>query len=363
MHPSQTVYRGSVGRARIWSVRVALALVLVLSARPGAADEEAASGTAAVPRLVFITTPSSLEILSELTSQLRELTLAIVRVPAAASLSLPSQALAAAQLAGQHGAIGTIWLEQHSSELRVYVYDVKHRQLARRTLLWPDVTAREELAVVLRSAISAIIAGEASSLEPVALVPVVRAPRKAPVLPTPAPSPSWSWQAGSSYTGTSYAPGTFQSGLELSLMTMLADRALAGIGLQWVQPVVLSGGGADAVLHRYPAELFGAYAFAQTRRFRAYVESGLQVELVRRTTRLLDPQLVALPDDSRFRLALSPRLRVELGLSARLLGFAAFGADISADRYDYVVQSARGPVRLAARSVRPRLGLGLAVRF
>jgi hypothetical protein len=169
--------------------------------------------------------------------------------------------------------------------------------------------------------------------------------------------------AGAVYAATTYTSGSFQNGVQLLVAGRPSPRTLLGLDATWFEKATWSGGGADAVLTRYPLELFAGYAFATSPRFFAYFELALQLELLQRRTRVTDASLQALPGEDRLRFAVTPRLRSVYEPVAGLLGFAAFGADITTDRYDYVVQSGSGPVRLAARTVRPRLEAGVAVRF
>ena len=356
-----------IRRLGVWSCSVALSL---LSARAHAAHASAAESTRATPApssaaVVFVRadpTAGNAKRYDGTEAQLRELSVKVVSAEPMGNLSLASQAFRAAELARRHEALGTIWFgEDETAQLRVYVYDAKHRQLTSRTLARPDAAAGEEVAVVLRSAISALIAGEATELEPVTIPPPQPAPAARP--PAPRPEPAARLLVGAGYAGTTYTSGTFQNGLQLLLAVRPSLRTLVGLDGMWFQQASLSGGGADAILDRYPAELFAGYAFATSPHFFAYVETALQLELVRRTTQVSDPRLQPSPSQDRLRFAVVPRLRTVFEPIAGLLGFAAFGADIATDRYDYVVQSASGPVRLAARTVRPRLEAGVAVRF
>jgi hypothetical protein len=303
---------------------------------------------------------------AELEAQLGEASARVVTAPAQGHLTLQSQALRARALAREHHALGTIWFsEEPGRGLRVYVYDASHRQLASRTLSGPAGAVREEVAVVLRSAISALIAGETTALEPVTIPPPSSVPSTLPRrLPRPARPQRWlRLEAGAGYTGTTYASRTFQHGFELRLGAELGSRVMVGLSAAWAQDPRLSGGGAEAVLQRSPVELSAGYAFAAVPRFRCYAQAGLVLEHVARRTHIEDDRLLALPDASRYRFAVAPALLAAFEAQPGLLGFAAFGAEIATDHYDYVVQSARGPIRLAPRTVRPRLEVGILVRL
>jgi hypothetical protein len=353
-----------IRRFGVWSCCVALALcaVRVHATDASGVDAQAATPEPASAAVVFVradATPANAARYDGTEAQLRELSVRVVSAEPMGNLSLASQAFRAAELARRHRALGTIWFgEDDTAQLRVYVYDAKHRQLTSRTLARPDAAAGEEVAVVLRSAISALIAGEATELEPVRLPPPKPAPP--PALPS---EPAARLLVGGGYAATTYTSGSFQNGVQLLLAGRPSSHTLVGLDATWFQEAKLSGAGADALLARYPLEVFGGYAFATSPRFFAYVETALQLELVRRTTHISDPRLQASPSQDRLRFAVVPRLRTVFEPLKGLLGFAAFGADITTDRYDYVVQSASGPVRFAARTVRPRLEAGVAVRF
>jgi hypothetical protein len=356
-----------IRRFGIWSCCAALALG---GARAYAADADASEAGVTTPQpssaaVVFVradATRASAGSYDGTEAQLRELSVQVVSAEPMGKLSLASQAFRAAELARRHRALGTIWFDQDATaQLRVYVYDAKHRQLTSRTLARADAASGEEVAVVLRSAISALIAGEATELEPVTIPPPAPAPPATPPAPPRQHSPRL--LAGAGYAATTYTSGSFQNGVQLLLAGRPSARTLLGLDASWFEQARLSGGGAEAVLTRYPMELFGGYAFATSPRFFAYFELALQLELLQRKTRVSDPRLEARPGEDRLRFSVVPRLRSVFEPVAGLLGFAAFGADITTDRYDYVVQSGSGPVRLAARTVRPRLEAGVAVRF
>ncbi len=307
-------------------------------------------------------TPADLAGFDAVEGQLRELALLVVAVPAIDDQALASQAFRAAELARQHDAVGTVWFrEGDDRQLRVFVYDAKHRQVTSRLLAGADTAAKEEVAVVLRSAILALMAGQATALEQVTLRPAPAAP--AVLMPKLQPPKKQRLLAGLAYVATSYAAGTFQHGLQLLAAGEVTSRALLGLQFTWFEQSRLTGAGASAQLQRFPLELFLGYAFVESHQLRVFAENGFQLEVVRRTASITDARLEATPPQSRVRFALAPRLRAAFEAASSLLGFAALGADITTDRYDYVVHSSGGSVRLATRNLRPRLDAGLAVRF
>jgi hypothetical protein len=327
---------------------------------PPANDEQQAAAVVFVRMEASRGVAGSIDV-GELEAQLGELSARVVTVPALGKLTLASQALRARELAREHHALGTIWLSLEPNRgLRVYVYDANHRQLASRTLSGPDAAVREEVAVVLRSTISALIAGETIALEPVTI------PRQSLSLPPRRPTQPERWPhlaVGAAYVGTTYASQTFQHGFELRFGAELGSRVLIGLTAAWSQNARLAGGGAEAVLRRTPLELSAGYAFAAVPRFRCYAQAGLVLERVTRRTHVEDPRLSALPDENRYRFAVAPALLAAFDAQPGLVGFAAFGAEVATDQYDYVVQSASGPIRLAPRTVRPRLEVGVLVRL
>jgi hypothetical protein len=354
----------------VWQLCATLALTPLVPA-PAHAEQPPATDEQRSPTVVFVRMnarsggDANLDV-ADLEAQLGEASARIVTAPGLDHLTLQSQALRAKQLAREHDALGTIWLsEEPGRGLRVYVYDAHHRQLASRTLSGPARAVREEVAVVLRSAISALIAGETTALEPVTMPPPSISPSPPPAaLPRPAQPQRWLRLAvGAGYTGTTYASRTFQHGFELRSGAELGSRVLIGLSAAWSEDPRLSGGGAEAVLHRNPLELSAGYAFAAVPGFRCFAQAGLVLERVARRTRIEDARLAALPDENRYRFAVAPALLAAFDAQPGLLGFAAFGAEVATDQYDYVVQSVGGPIRLAPRTVRPRLEVGILVRL
>jgi hypothetical protein len=333
-------------------------------AEPAPANDEQQAATVVFVRMDASPGVAGSIDVGELEAQLGELPARVVTVPAPGKLTLASQAHRARELARAHHALGTIWFSVEPNRgLRVYVYDAHHRQLASRTLSGPDAAVREEVAVVLRSTISALITGETTALEPVT---IPRPSPSSPPLPPPRPAQPERWPrlaVGAAYVGTTYASRTFQHGFELRFGAELGSRALIGLTAAWSQDARLAGGGAEAVLRRTPLELSAGYAFAAVPRFRCYAQAGLVLERVTRRTHIEDPRLSALPDENRYRFAVAPALLAAFDVQPGLVGFAAFGAEVATDQYDYVVQSVGGPIRLAPRTVRPRLEVGVLVRL
>jgi len=150
-----------------------------------------------------------------LRAQLAELSVHLFVESASRSLGVEQQVERARSAARQHGALGTVWFDESTSDkLGIYVYDASHARVAKRVLHSPEVdaAAAEELAVVVRAAIDALLAGEDVAME---VVPMPSpAPKEEP--PPPAPPPQrhndLHVRFGVAYAGTSFAAGTWQNG-------------------------------------------------------------------------------------------------------------------------------------------------------
>ena len=107
---------------------------------------------------------------------------------AARSLDVQQQVERARKTSKQHGALGTVWFDESTSDkVAIYVYDASHTRVAKRVLHSPEVdaAAAEELAVVVRAAIDSLLAGEDVAMD------VVPMPAPAPIEePPPAAAPA-----------------------------------------------------------------------------------------------------------------------------------------------------------------------------
>jgi hypothetical protein len=268
----------------------------------------------------------------------------------------------------EHGALGTVWFDQGPADkVSIYVFDASHARVAKRTLRSPEVdaAAAEELAVVVRAAIDALLSGEVVAMD---VVPI----------PSPAPSPSAPPTAaygpvesvppykpqlrfGVGYEGTSFARGTWQHGGTFLLFVHPTSTFYFGASYALFPSLTLETSEAEARIVRHPVEATVGAMIAPLKPVSLALEVSGLLDVVQRTTVLRDPLLTALPRETRLRWGLSPRARAWVPVIGPLQAFLMGGADVLFDNYDFVINAPDGQFRISQRSIRPRLEAGIVV--
>jgi hypothetical protein len=300
-----------------------------------------------------------------LRDQLQELAVHLFVESAARSLDLVQQVGRARGEAKQHGARGTVWFDESPPDkLSIYVYDAKHGTFAQRVLHTPviEAGAAEMLAVVVRSAIDALLTGEEVRME-LMLVPNA-VPEQPPVLEQPVPRRNrLHVRFGVAYGGTSFAPGTWQNGGDFFVQLRPLKALYFGAAYTIFPTLTLEAFGAEALIVRHPVELALGLQGELFPRFDLAIEAAGLLDAVQRTTVLRDPQLTALPRDTRLRWGVSPRARAWWSVVGPLRAFAAGGADVLFADFDYVINTPGGQGRIVQRAIRPRVEAGIAVEL
>src|SRR5882672_6642746 len=119
---------------------LATIICMLLLARPARAEAE---------RVVVLMLPEPSATPSRVSSgfdalraQLAELSVHLFVEGAARSLDVQQQVERARSTAKQHGALGTVWFDESTSDkVSIYVYDASHTRVAKRVLHSPEVDA------------------------------------------------------------------------------------------------------------------------------------------------------------------------------------------------------------------------------
>lgn len=271
--------------------------------------------------------------------------------------------------ADRHGALAVVWLEPREGVVTVFLFESKGRRLRARRVLVSGTAeaAAEEVGVVIRSAVSALVEGAEVSM-PEIPVPVEAAPKLAPPPPASPPEPTPEeprWRLAAGYVGTLYSlDAAWQHGLAASLSVRPFDSPwFVELGYAFLPPLELSAPGVRSELERHPCEL-GVGIELGVGRFRVATEALFIVDFTSRRTTRADEPLARAPSESRPLYAGSLRLRGALPLAGRAALYAAFGAEFLLNRFDHVVRGADSPepsiTQLAAR---PRTDVGLSYSF
>jgi hypothetical protein len=229
-----------------------------------------------------------------------------------------------------------------------------------------EASVAEEVAIVLRSAIGALLEGNMTGMTEVQLPPAPKAvaPRpSADVLQQPTPEVPY-LRVGAAYVGTLFSRNAaFQHGAAGAIAVGLPRTPFfAGLAYTYFAPLTVAGGGAESLLRRHPIEGFAAAEF----RFNpVYVtaEAALIADAVARTTVAAAPGLSATPPTTRWLWALSTRLSCAFPLRSRLRLKLGVGAEFLLNRFDQVTDglNARRDVAASPLLARPRFEAGLVL--
>ena len=284
--------------------------------------------------------------------------------------TLEDSAKEARSLSARHGALAVVWLEAREGVVTVFLFESKGRRLRARRVLVSGTAeaAAEEVGVVIRSAVSALLEGAEVSM-PEIPVPVEAEPKPAAPPPTPPAPPPTSeddhLRLAAGYLGTLYSlDAAWQHGVATSVTVRPFDIPwFVELGYGFLPPLELSAAGVRSELERHPCEL-GVGLELGVDRFRVATEALFIVDFTTRRTTRADEPLARAPSESRTLYAGSLRLRGALPLSGGLAVYAAFGAEFLLNRFDHVVRTADSTepsiTQLAAR---PRADVGLSYAF
>jgi hypothetical protein len=230
-----------------------------------------------------------------------------------------------------------------------------------------ESAAAEEVAVVLRSAVGALLEGEEVAMTEVALPEVKKEPpaplaRPAPPTrpPPQAPSRPNSFGVGLSYVGSIFNDqGTWQSGARLALaLRPFASRWWLGAAYEVLPPLDADGAGATTRVARHPAELNVAHELLSGW-LRIAPEFAVVADAVHRETREVDADLEATSPSTRWLWALSMRLRGRCVLGVRSSLWGSLGADFVLNPFEQVAAQPGAERAVASLlAVRPHVEAG-----
>jgi hypothetical protein len=312
--------------------------------------------------------PTEAELWTSARAQLSDLGVEVVVHPRRARTPATA-AREARDIARTTGALCVVWLEADDGAVTVYLLDRDRQRLrARRVLVsGTRAAAAEEVAVVIRSAVSALLDGVEVMMPEVALpdgAPKAR-PAETPKVPAQdaelPPEPGDPPRLALGYRGTLYSPDApFQSGVALSVEAKPSGRhVLVGAGYAFFPPLRVTAAGVSTEIRRRPIELSGGYEIG-VGSVAVTSEVRFGPDWVERRTTATDETRRAAPRDRRLQWVLGLGLRAGLIVSAGIRVQAGLTAEFLLNRFDHVVSGSETsePVirQLAAR---PRVDAGL----
>ncbi len=364
--------------------RAARSLASAMSGRVrAAAGIIVAAGTVATPNaataqpgdrdpVVFVLHDQSpaagvLQAFDRMQGQLGELELDISAVHEPRLATVSAEAHRAADIAERQGAAALFWFENAAEgSLRIYALHVPSgRVFARDVALARDATVqREQLAVVLRAAIPAVLEGGESLGEPLLVVPPEPAVEQS--LPVPAPSPVAAraddeplrLRAAIGYAGWAIAPdASWQSGVSGELLLDRGGWLRGSLGAGYAAPATIEGDGADAVVTRIPiaARLGVAHEMGH---MTIGLEAGPLLEWWYRRTIVRTDALEPTGSTTRWRLGAGLLGRFELSVAGRLGLYVLAGGDWLAGPHEFTIQNEQSEQTLRTYDIRPHVGFG-----
>jgi hypothetical protein len=305
------------------------------------------------------------QLLGALRGQLRELDVEVIVVQAAQE-PLAVAAHRAKQIAAREHALGVTWLELPPGRISVFLYDASGHLYSREVEPEGSLASHSEaIAIILRSAIAAMVEGEAVGMNEIELPP--------PSPPPPAPAPPARHERGSdvryvragpSYVGTLFAKNAgWQHGAGLAL-SIRPTRAPWFFGVDYTQfaATELAGGGTRIRLQRHPGEVFAGLELSVSA-LTFNVLGAVSADYVRRTTTQVSEGWTATPASGRWLWAASTRLGLTLPVSRRVFAVLTVGADFLLNPFTHVIAPTPASSELMGSPLRarPRAELGLTI--
>ncbi|MBI5537179.1 MAG: hypothetical protein HY898_30945 [Deltaproteobacteria bacterium] len=304
-----------------------------------------------------------------------------VRVEVETIAEIPSEMRAridlAATAAARHQAVGAFWLEVDATGdyLLFLVEPDGSRSLVRRVRRQPaaEAAAIEELAVISRSSVTALLDGRRIGMEGAAAsqsasasaAPVGSTP---PAVPPPVVAkPSASAQRPSLWLGVGYVGSTYssqvpwQQGMVLSVRYSPSRSWHMGFAYAFLPASQVDTDRVSMRLARHPFELNAGYGV-----WAGPLQAGLELAAIldqtdRSVVVTTSSTLVPEPDQSHWSVGISPRGRLVWRASQQAQLFTSIGADVFFHRVEYVIESAGNENVTTPRAVRGRVEAGLAV--
>jgi hypothetical protein len=354
----------------VWQISTWLFAAMLLAVAPDA--------LAAPTRVVLLTDaresdPAVVELDAQLvaaaSAQLAEIGVD-VELRSEAQSSLSANARRAREIATSSPTLAVTWCKRDAEGLLIFFYDPSGPRLYSRAVGWTGsaAAASEEIAIVIRSAVSAVQEGSAVGMSEVRLPEAPSVPPVAASPPSPAQKPAaagvqGSVRLGASYVGTLYSTDSaWQQGAALSVSLRPANsRWFAGAAYTYFGSLALSERGIHTQVRRHPSELFVGSEL-HLAPFWFVAEGALVADWLERSTEQVPEGQSAAPVSRRWLWALSTRLGGALPVSDRVRCFFNVGAEFLLNRFDYAVDNAGSREIVASPMVaRPRLELGVSV--
>lgn len=359
-------------RAGRWRRLMALVLLAVMVAlTPRAAAAAGSRVVLVLPEAESSQDPLETQLQGALRGQLMELGVEVgveVGVVRRADEPLASAARRAQKIAQGEHALGVIWLELGPNRLSVFLYDSSGHLYARDVAAdGSPVSQSEAIAIILRSAVAALLEGDAVSMTEVRLPRPSPSPAVTPAAAIATPSARRDrpyLRVGLSYVGSLFAKHTSWQHGAAAVVRAGPTASPWYFGLDYTQfsAVQLEAGGVKTRVQRHPIEVLGGL---QLRVAALYfnVEGALSADYTVRTTEQVSAGLVPAEARGRWLWAASTRLGATIPVSGRVYGVLNVGAEFLLNPFHQVVAETKAVNDVVASPllVRPRLEVGAMI--
>jgi hypothetical protein len=278
----------------------------------------------------------------------------------------------AVELSVRNSAIGTFWVDlDHEGDLLLYLTEPQGSRLLVRRIRSPkgaEGAALEELGLITRYAVSALLEGGQIGMQPVPVAPT-RPPAPPAAAETGADAPRTiggeatrkRLRLGAGYSGESWlAELGWQNGVRAFASYELGRDSYVGVSYAWEAPLTFETNRASARLVRHPAELlFGARLPLGPVALAGEIALGLDAQV--RSTTSSAQGLSKTPDETVLTVAVSPRVGVTKQALGRAEFFGFIGIDYVVNPTAYVIDSPARERVLGSTRVRPRVDMGVSI--
>ena len=333
------------------SIVVAAAAFLAVCTVCTVSSAEAAKDTEQQPAVVFFA-PDNMAV--DLRTALEDaLTTQLSLLPAgvryASSPPTPlepvERLLVAKQLATQHRAVATYWLELPAAgPWLLYAVDARAERMIMRPLSAHSQSPEadiETLALIVRATTEALLHGEPlPAIDPTTIEPTAKPAPAPPHDSAPASEAAPGLRISGAYVGTTFArQRSWQHGFGLRAAWLWPDGQYLGLGFTFLPAMHIDDPAARFDVDRYPFSIHGGLRLVAAGPFSVSGELGAELELRNRRTLSVGPGYVAAQDQVKALLNVSPRVEAQLALTSWLVTFVGIGTDLVVGNFAYTIRS------------------------
>jgi hypothetical protein len=312
-------------------------------------------------------------VMDAIRAQLGDLPVALVVTEGEPPKDLRDRLDFAAAACKKHDAVGAFFIElERPDDMLLYLIEPAATRALVRRVKRPDSDAAgvEELSLIVRSTVSALMEGREIGMEegpelapkpPPPKPPPPKPPPPKPPPPKPAVRTSTA-RLAAHYAGEAFAPESpWLSGLGVELGWSPDSLLFFGVGYIAMPAAEASNDTASIRVTRYPLRAYVGYE-VPVDRFRLAGQLGFIAEYSRRATTQTSGQFLATADSDQFVFAVAPRAMGRFEVTDHALIWVGVGLDVFLNNSEYVVEvNGKDEPLLSPYRARARADLGLAV--